>query len=87
MSKKIQIGGRPTASRSAATPSADAWVENRDASLSMPMVVSGKMKRLTIDISESLHRAIKRQCADQGTKIADVTRELLAEWVRKHDKS
>lgn len=35
------------------------------------------MKRLTIDISESLHRKIKSTCAMRGTKIADEVRELL----------
>ena len=35
------------------------------------------MKRLTIDIPETLHRAIKIQCAVRGTKIADEVRELL----------
>ena len=35
------------------------------------------MKRLTIDISESMHRRIKSQCAMNGTKIADEVRELL----------
>ncbi|STU54640.1 Uncharacterised protein [Klebsiella pneumoniae subsp. ozaenae] len=36
-----------------------------------------KMKRLTIDIPESLHKAIKSACALRGTKIADEVRELL----------
>ena len=40
------------------------------------------MKRLTIDIPESLHRSIKRRCAEQGIKIADVARELIGEWVQ-----
>lgn len=35
------------------------------------------MKRLTIDVPESLHRSIKTQCAMRGTKIADEVRELL----------
>lgn len=80
--KKIQIGSKPTASTPASV-SADTWVENRNTPATVP---SEKMKRLTIDITESLHRAIKRQCADQGAKIADVARELLSEWVQKHRK-
>lgn len=35
------------------------------------------MKRLTIDVPESLHKAIKTACATRGTKIADEVRELL----------
>jgi hypothetical protein len=41
------------------------------------------MKRLTIDVTESMHREFKRKCADKGVKIADVARELIGEWVRK----
>lgn len=70
MSKKIQIGARPTGS-SAAPAAADAWVDSRE------QAVTEAMKRLTIDVPESLHRAIKTQCASRGTKIADEVRELL----------
>lgn len=35
------------------------------------------MKRFTIDVSESLHKRIKSQCAMRGVKMADVIRELL----------
>jgi hypothetical protein len=42
------------------------------------------MKRLTIDISASLHAALKSSCALRGTKIADEVRELLYE---KYGKS
>lgn len=67
--KKIQIGVRPT---NKPVPSeADAWVESRHAEEQV------KMKRLTIDIPESLHRSIKAGCAMRGTKIADEVRELL----------
>lgn len=38
-----------------------------------------RMKRLTIDVPEDLHRAIKMACAMRGTKIADEVRALLAE--------
>jgi len=41
-----------------------------------------RMKRLTIDIPESLHRQIKTSCAQRGTKIADELRCLLAERYR-----
>lgn len=40
------------------------------------------IKRLTIDIPESLHRAIKVQTAQRGTKIIDEVRELLEEKYR-----
>ncbi len=67
--KKVPIGTRPTAQPQPA-PSADQWVESRTSE-------PEKMKRLTIDIPESLHRTIKSQCAIRGTKIADEIRLLL----------
>ncbi len=67
--KKIAFGTKPT-NKPALAP-ADTWVESRDAG------EAEAMKRLTIDIPESLHRAIKSQCAMRGTKIADEVRELL----------
>ena len=73
--KKIAIGTKPT--NKPAPAGADAWVESRDAN------EPEKMKRLTIDVTESMHREFKRKCADKGVKIADVARELIGEWVRK----
>jgi len=63
--KKITLPPKPTGKAAA-----DKWVENRAAG-------EQPMKRLTIDITESLHRQIKAKCAMRGTKIADELRELL----------
>ena len=68
--KKVSIGTKPTGK--AAPAAADAWVESRSNG-DEPEA----MKRLTIDVPTSLHRAIKAQCAMRGTKIADEVRELL----------
>lgn len=70
MSKKISIGTKPTSKP--AVVAADAWVESRNSGNEPE-----QMKRLTIDVPESLHRTIKMQCAMRGTKIADEVRELL----------
>ena len=70
MSKKVTIGAKPTSK--SAQASADEWVENRSTGNAPE-----PMKRLTIDVPASLHRAIKTQCAARGTKIADEVRELL----------
>lgn len=68
--KKIAFGTKPT--NKPPTPiAADEWVDSRAAG------EVESMKRLTIDIPESLHRAIKSQCAMRGTKIANEVRELL----------
>ncbi len=72
MSKKtVPIGAKPT-SKQVEAASADAWVETRSTGDEPE-----PMKRLTIDVTESLHRAIKSACAMRGTKIADEVRELL----------
>ncbi len=67
--KKIAIGTKPT--NKPARLLVDTWVKSRAAG------EAEVMKRLTIDIPESLHRTIKSQCALRGTKIADEVRELL----------
>lgn len=72
MNKKITIGTKPT-NRQA---SADEWVANRAAEPE-PAPSPIKMKRLTIDVSEELHRRIKTTCAQRGSKMADEVRELL----------
>lgn len=69
MSKKVAIGTKP--SNKPVLAQADDWVESRATG------EPEKMKRLTIDITEGLHRRIKAQCAMNGTKIADEVRELL----------
>lgn len=71
--KKIAFGGKPQAS-SAASP--DDWVSNRAVPEPEP-VPEVKMKRLTLDVSEDLHRRIKMGCAKRGTKMADEIRALL----------
>lgn len=67
MTKKVSIGAKP----SAQPTNPDQWVKDRAAQDKEPT------KRLTIDIPESLHRAIKTQCAAEGVKIADEVRALL----------
>ena len=69
MSKKVPIGSRP--SKPAPKKSGDDWVKDPSPQESM--------KRLTVDIPESLHRRIKADCAERGIKIADEIRELLRE--------
>lgn len=70
MTKKVQLGPKPT-STAAAPASADKWVESRTSDEAEPI------KRLTLDLPESLHRKIKMDCAMRGTKMAEELRELL----------
>ncbi|MCL2874797.1 MAG: hypothetical protein FWF12_00585 [Betaproteobacteria bacterium] len=69
MTKKVSFGAKPTSKPAAAD--ADTWVESRSAGQ------PEKMKRLTIDIPDGLHRKIKSACGLRGTTIADEVRELL----------
>lgn len=74
-SKKVQIGAKPI--KKTAQADADKWVENRE---SVAVVSEAeKMKRLTIDVSVSLHRRMKAACAMRGTNMADEVRSLLLE--------
>lgn len=82
--KKVSISGKPTKKTTAAN--ADEWVADKnapdaaaDSKATHTTASAGKMKRLTLDIPEELHRAIKTICAMRGTKIADELRELLAQ--------
>jgi len=59
---------------------AEAWVHHRaaEAGTVVPLTAPAEpMKRFTIDVTETLHRRIKMQCAAKGVKMADVVRELL----------
>jgi len=78
MNKKVSFGTKPIAQK----PDVDSWVERR--AVEPEKIEPEKMKRLTIDISASLHAALKSSCALRGTKIADEVRELLYE---KYGKS
>ena len=76
--KKIEFGTKP--SLRSAPDAVDSWVESR----AVEQAVVEPMKRLTIDIPESLHRSIKSQCAMRGSKIADEVRELLLQKYGNH---
>ena len=87
--KKVGIGKKPTSNK---TPNLDEWVEQRNPKTdkaSSPSVsqekttpesvsqTKPKMKRLTIDVTEELHRAIKMKAVEAGTPMADMLRSLL----------
>ena len=71
--KKVTFGGKPQPPN-VATP--DDWVTSRVIPEPEP-VLEVKMKRLTLDVSEELHRKIKSACANRGVKMADEIRALL----------
>lgn len=94
MSKKtVQFKMPQGATAKPATP--DDWVGSRlgqepatvrETGEVVPLVQPAEpMKRFTIDVSEGLHRRIKAECANRGTKMADVIREMLEREFPKAD--
>jgi hypothetical protein len=70
--KKVAFGSKP---QNIHTTTPDDWVVSR---ITPPVpVVEVKMKRLTLDVPEELHRKIKAACASRGAKMADEIRALL----------
>jgi predicted DNA binding CopG/RHH family protein len=75
MTKKVSI--KTKKSREA---EADAWVKDRKPAATATATAEGEtMKRLTIDVSESLHKRIKTYCAANGLIMADEIRSILEE--------
>ncbi len=75
--KKVPITKKPTATE---TPrSLDDWVSSPEIpeEEKPPETKPEKMKRLTLDIPQSLHRAIKRKAIDEGQTMAELLRTLL----------
>lgn len=82
MAKKVTFGVKPIEQQSA---SVDEWVDTRSApgeitdSPESTPTPKEKIKRLTLDIPETLHRAIKGKAASEGVAMVDMLRELLEE--------
>ena len=81
--KKVSFNAKPKQEKPA---NVDEWVANRDSktvcSKSQPEEAPKKIKRLTLDIPESLHRAIKKKALEDGETMADQLRSLLEEHYR-----
>ncbi|MGP9555898.1 hypothetical protein [Halomonas sp. AOP43-F2-13] len=86
-SKKVPLGGKP-GKPTAKAADVDAWVQDapKESIVEEPLKEEPKepQKRLTIDISVSLHTKLKADCAMRGRKMADEIRDLLIE---KYGKS
>jgi hypothetical protein len=67
--KKVNFSPRP---KPAPPASVDAWVETRQGE-------GEPMKRLTLDVSLSLHKRVKSGCAQEGINMADLVRGFLEE--------
>jgi predicted DNA binding CopG/RHH family protein len=89
MVKKITIGTKPSPVSDPAQ--IDQWVAERgesndtksnDAESQSPISTpeSVKMKRLTLDIPEDLHKAIKTKAVVEGVPMANMLRSLLEQY-------
>jgi predicted DNA binding CopG/RHH family protein len=81
MAKRINMGTKPSSPSDPAD--LDQWVSARgdaeDAVTPSPVSTpeSVKMKRLTLDIPEELHKAIKTKAVVEGVPMANMLRSLL----------
>ncbi len=73
--KKVNINKKPDNKVS----NIDQWVTERTTDSTQPEQPVEKMKRLTLDIPESLHQAIKLKAVEQGVTMANMLRALLEE--------
>jgi predicted DNA binding CopG/RHH family protein len=76
--KKVNISQKPDNKVS----NIDQWVTERTTDSTQPEQTTEKMKRLTLDIPESLHQAIKLKAVEQGVTMANMLRGLLEEHYR-----
>ena len=76
MAKKVDIGAKPVNN----TPTnIEQWVSERSIEPEETKQPQEKMKRLTLDIPESLHRNLKKKAADEGVPMADMLRQDLTQ--------
>jgi len=85
--KKVSFGRKPGAVEKPVD--IEEWVTNRESLVEaeQPLVLEAetkpeKIKRLTLDIPESLHKAIKLKATTEGVTMVDLLRELLEEHYR-----
>ncbi len=72
--KKVNISQKPESK----VLNADQWVADRTTNFDQQEPTE-KMKRLTLDIPESLHQKIKFKAVEQGETMANMLRKLLEE--------
>ncbi len=70
--KKVEFSKKPSKDNSLTTE-VEHWVATRD----LPEAEPEKMKRLTLDIPQRLHKAIKHRATEEGVTMAELLRALL----------
>ena len=79
VNERVTSDVEPSPQDTAVTPTPDGHltVRRRTAHPCPLEEAKPKMKRLTIDVTEELHKAIKMKAVEQGTPMADMLRSLL----------
>lgn len=82
--KKVSFGRKPGAVEKPVD--IEEWVTNRESLVEAEQPLGSeaetkpeKIKRLTLDIPEDLHKAIKLKATTEGVTMVDLLRELLEE--------
>lgn len=81
--KKVSFGRKPGAVEKPVD--VEEWVTNRESLIEAEQPATAeitkpeKIKRLTLDIPESLHKAIKLKATNEGVTMVELLRELLEE--------
>jgi hypothetical protein len=76
--KKVAMSTKP--GRTATPANVDDWVQaepTKSTAVAEPTAQPVKMKRLTLDIPEPLHKAIKTRSVQESVAMVDMLRELL----------
>jgi hypothetical protein len=81
MAKKVPFTAKPTTKPA----NLDEWVGSTTAD-EAPKPEKPKMKRMTYDIPETLHRRLKLHCANNGYQMTDVLRRILEEYLDKTER-
>jgi predicted HicB family RNase H-like nuclease len=76
--KKVSYGVKP--STAIEQPSLDRWVDNRTIEPIAPE--PEKMKRMTNDIPESLHRTFKSKSSAEGKSMGDLIRTWIEDYCK-----
>jgi hypothetical protein len=80
-SKKVGFGAsRPSSKIS--TQKLDAWVSgDKRKSAAEAILTEEKMKRLSLDLTATMHRDLMTYCITHDTKASDLLRELIAKKI------
>jgi hypothetical protein len=78
MSKTVNIKTNPRSKPQPSVSDLDAFVHNGEPTVPAS-VPKERMKRLTIDVSASLHKRIRRACLDKDVDMASEIRRILTE--------